>query len=726
MTAKLDISKPLRLIGIQVFEGTHSNVKKILSAGWYPFIKCDNDAEMGTRKDLYPVVSQDCCPQDYYRIDKRLPRISISAIAGKNGSGKSSLVGILYRILNNFAEELLQTKEKEQTDEVKHAYGLEARLFFEQDGIQKYINLDDGNVTYFELSNGQPEKINIHLLSEKQRNEVLNGFFYTISVNYSLYAFNPSDYYSPFNDSEKDSDDGKWLDNLFHKNDGYYIPIVLTPFREDGQIDVNIENELAKQRIEVLSLLFHSQGKEFLDDYQPSHFAFKYINDYWEKKMESLYERPIKSEIKNIQDILIFNLESIWMDVLNVELGRTFFPQDSDRDKNVLFYLAYKTIKICSTYPEYREMSHFDDLLAMKEPVISGQNEKPLLNTDSNTIMHVSSNSAAMWFNKNNMVLYNVVKTIFHSECNHITLKIHQCLDYLKEKRYIDDEGILIVDNEMLKGVTYKTYDDMMRLLPPPFFITEVSYKRRKRNGRKHMETEMTLQSMSSGERQMLYSLSYIYYHIKNIASIKKNGKRVVGYHHINLVFDEAELYYHPEYQRQYINRLLENLAMCNINRTNIRSINIIIITHSPFILSDLPRSNILFLRKGDNHSKEAEIIKKDEKETLGANIYDLLKSSFFLEYAIGDLVQKKLQDILDVYYMKNLKKQRKKFVKNKEEYRYTISHLGEDYLRRSFQNIYDQLEYMMYNHQDRRLLMEELEYHKKRTEILNKRLERE
>lgn len=714
MAAKLDTSKPLRLIGIQVFEGTHENVRKILSSGWYPFIKCENDDKMGTRKDMYPVVSQDCCPQDYYWIDKRLPRISISAIAGKNGSGKSSLVEILYRILNNFANELLQTDGNKRSDEVKHVYGLEARLFFEQDGVQKFINLDDGDVTYFEIVSGQPEKINIHLLSEKQRNEVLNGFFYTICVNYSLYAFNPADYNSPFDKRKVDTDDGYWIENLFHKNDGYYIPIVLTPFREDGQIDVNNENELAKQRIEVLSLLFHSQNKEFLDDYEPSHLAFRYINDYREKKEESLRRKPIMSELKKVQDILISNIMGIWQDVLMEELHTEFHPDNSSRDETALMYLAYKTIKICSRYPKYRDMSHIDSLLNMKEPERKG---RPLKNMDGSTVMFVSSASVSTWFNQNYIILYNVVKELCHSECNHITLKIHQCLDYLREKRYIDDEGILNVDKDLLKGAAYESYDDMMRLLPPPFFITEVSYKRKKIADTEQKMREMTLQSMSSGERQMLYSLSYIYYHIKNIASIKENGKRVVGYHHINLIFDEAELYYHPEYQRQYITRLLENLAMCNINRTNIRSINIIIITHSPFILSDLPKSNILFLRKSEEDKDDVG------KETLGANIYDLLKSGFFLEYAIGDLVQKKLQDILNVYYENDSEKRKEKFMRKKDEYKYTIGHLGEDYLKRSFQNLYDQMEYM-YNPQYRRLLLvEQMRYHQEQARKLTEKL---
>ena len=219
----------------------------------------------------------------------------------------------------------------------------------------------------------------------------------------------------------------------------------------------------------------------------------------------------------------------------------------------------------------------------------------------------------------------------------------------------------------------------------------------------------------------MLYSLSYIYYHIKNIASIKENGKRVVRYHHINLIFDEAELYYHPEYQRQYLKRLLERLSYCHINKSSIRSINILIITHSPFILSDLPKSNILFLKKDEDEKESVE------NETLGANIYDLLKSGFFLDYAIGDLVQQKLQDILDCYYDQNETERKKKFEKNKDEYRYTISHMGEDYIRRSFQNLYDQMEDMYCNPQERRDLIEQqVRYHKEQVKMLTEKLKKD
>ena len=215
------------------------DVRKTLTPGWYPFIKCDNSDRIGVSREVYPVVSKDVCPLDFYNIDENLPRISTSAIAGKNGSGKSSLIDIIYRIINNFAESTFLMKGIDETDEVGHAFGIEGRLHFEQDGVQKFIECNDVGTYYYEIVDGVAKKVKIHDLTEIQRDAVLNGFFYTISVNYSLYAFNPSDYYSPFNSGIDTIDNSKWLNYLFHKNDGYYLPMVLTPFREEGQINVN-------------------------------------------------------------------------------------------------------------------------------------------------------------------------------------------------------------------------------------------------------------------------------------------------------------------------------------------------------------------------------------------------------------------------------------------------------------------------------------------------------
>ena len=51
----------------------------------------------------------------------------------------------------------------------------------------------------------------------------------------------------------------------------------------------------------------------------------------------------------------------------------------------------------------------------------------------------------------------------------------------------------------------------------------------------------------------------------------------------------------------------------------------------------------------------------------------------------------------MDVYYMgkdeKEKEKQRMTFIKKKAEFKYTIDHLGEEYLRRNFLRMYEELE---------------------------------
>lgn len=40
-----------------------------------------------------------------------------------------------------------------------------------------------------------------------------------------------------------------WITSLFHKNDAYQTPIVLNPFREKGNVDVNVERDLTHKRL---------------------------------------------------------------------------------------------------------------------------------------------------------------------------------------------------------------------------------------------------------------------------------------------------------------------------------------------------------------------------------------------------------------------------------------------------------------------------------------------
>src|SRR5690606_25959341 len=130
--------------------------------------------------------------------------------------------------------------------------------------------------------------------------------------------------------------------------------------------------------------------------------------------------------------------------------------------------------------------------------------------------------------------------------------------------------------------------------------------------------------ALSSGEKQKIFGSATLLYHLANINSVRRSGK-YVKYRHVNVIRDEIELYYHPELQRTYIKDVLDSLD--NADLSAIAGINLLFITHSPFILSDIPKSNILFLE--DNGMPSANAVKT---QTFGANIHDLLKESFFLQ----------------------------------------------------------------------------------------------
>ena len=107
----------------------------------------------------------------------------------------------------------------------------------------------------------------------------LASLFYSVVCNYSLYAYNPNDYWEEFtNENRIDKIRPKqdyqkypylrcWLTGLFHKNDGYQMPLVLNPMRENGNINAPKENRLAKERL--LSMLFYKDDSNDKPDYYP-------------------------------------------------------------------------------------------------------------------------------------------------------------------------------------------------------------------------------------------------------------------------------------------------------------------------------------------------------------------------------------------------------------------------------------------------------------------------
>ena len=143
------------------------------------------------------------------------------------------------------------------------------------------------------------------------------------------------------------------------------------------------------------------------------------------------------------------------------------------------------------------------------------------------------------------------------------------------------------------------------------------------------------------------------------------------------LVLDEPDCYMHPEWSRCFINDLYDFLYM----EFKDFYFEVIISTHSPYILSDVPTDNVIFLDNG--RIKELPI------NTFGQNIHMLLKNSFFLNSTIGEFALKSIQGLFDE--LKSLQGFDNVDVsyERKQEFMNRITMIGEPLIRSKLENLY-------------------------------------
>lgn len=133
--------------------------------------------------------------------------------------------------------------------------------------------------------------------------------------------------------------------------------------------------------------------------------------------------------------------------------------------------------------------------------------------------------------------------------------------------------------------------------------------------------------NLSSGEICRLELYSRLYDEIKK-KSIKKQN--------VLLLLDEADMLLHPAWQQRFVHDITKVFPLLFKGKY----VQVIIATHSPIMLSDIPKQNTLFLK--DDNTEEP-------KETFAANIYSLFKESFFLDDGmIGYFAEEKLKELAD------------------------------------------------------------------------------
>jgi len=207
-------------------------------------------------------------------------------------------------------------------------------------------------------------------------------------------------------------------------------------------------------------------------------------------------------------------------------------------------------------------------------------------------------------------------------------------------------------------------------------------------------------EEFSSGQKQLLNFYSRFYWAKDKIVKSENDQFGIKG-EVISIFIDEGEVALHPEWQRLFFNKIRMFFELLFKDY----KIQLILTTHSPFVLSDLPKENVLFLTK--NEYGLAELNELDEKNTFGANIHDLISNSFFMQSSIGEFAKTKIKGIVDFYYKVN-KAEIKDIGFLKEEYstlqkqfKYTHQIVGDEIIQNVIKNHIDFIEKKLLDQND-------------------------
>ncbi|KLT63929.1 AAA family ATPase [Pedobacter sp. BMA] len=628
----------------------------------------------GSMVELVTVDPKKAAPEKLYRLSNGIG-LSFSAVVGKNGTGKSTLMELFYRAIyftgvkNKFGTKYLLSSSVEKLDghirwlkgELYHLLTAASLSYSEypvpQEALKDFIAPKDFSLylldlvvrhrlriglkaeqTFTDLPEWIAKKLMEHIeigqteLDEEQKREDqmtegfrvsvlyqigtqvrellcndgkvsqsqflpdgerdagwkedfdLEAFFYTISLNYSHHGLNAKH-------------TGRWINKLFHKNDAYITPLVLNPMREDGNVDINKELQLSKERLAttILYELIHKGKSLQLDKYKISGFRFA--------RKANAKADPDRKAAKVQHGELIKEKYGVKESMAN------------NRPNGVaaLEYLSAKISKVSSGYNFL-----IDELKGEKD--LSGFLEKDK--------SHVTRKirQTANYLKAKPKLLNTIWKTESSYDPDYLELNTEQVMEYMRG--FIKD----------LKSIEAS---QLIEYAFPAIFDVDFEFT--------YQGKPIMLSEMSSGEQQLIFNSNAILYHLYNIQSVAHSGqsknkaeRKRPEYGYVNIILDEMELYYHPEMQRRYVDDMVRDLNKLPA-MSAIKGLHVCILTHSPFVLSDIPSNSTLHLLGGaDEESRYGH-------KSFGANIHELLRKDFFLSDGfMGEHAKKQIGILID------------------------------------------------------------------------------
>ncbi|MED4037435.1 AAA family ATPase [Niallia taxi] len=625
---------------------------------------------------------------------------NINALIGENGAGKTTILRTILGLLNNrINHQFKYLVIFREENRFYFASNIQRKISCNFQAVRKsidfisnklniifYSNVFDGNNIY--KSNKITKNISTNAIIEdhlsyssfslnsyqKQQNDY--NILFTILNRKDLELDNyikiPDEIYLQINESNIITK----LDTIINEFRTLNIEIKIQENKELGILDIIFYNYYLKlvKWIEDLFYILYSNADNNLGRIIWNEYEFE---ETWENlniNQEAETDKVIATLKRNIKTIILENVEEFYGDQLTLSI----------KIKKDILNLRTK-YNLTNHSWEYivDEMNSLIDQFDKESNLTDEEFEKvkiTMLNLDIN-IRNIKS-KFKKWINRRTQI-NNITDFIdeIEAECinllkQNIKTKIYDGYLHIEDDIFIDyDEMYVdILENEFKEldsyqlelKASYKYFENdylsefinifknKIDEVRGHLYIVEKLLSEAKNHERsfyrnvlisskspivyeyfnKHHEEkvfELSWRNLSSGEYSFLGFLSRFY---KSSKEINKNSNLLI-------FIDEGELYFHPQWQKKYIFILVK--ALNHIFRE--RRIQVIITSHSPFIISDLPHYTIELIDK-------SKIKKPNDAlgigKTFAANIQDLYANAFFLQGGLtGEFSKYKINEAI-------------------------------------------------------------------------------
>ncbi|WP_010227350.1 restriction system-associated AAA family ATPase [Gillisia marina] len=196
----------------------------------------------------------------------------------------------------------------------------------------------------------------------------------------------------------------------------------------------------------------------------------------------------------------------------------------------------------------------------------------------------------------------------------------------------------------------FNSADKLFRML---YFFQSLNFEKISRNISKVVKSAKAGTSENLSDLIPKYEIAKQIFHLGNISFNKEGANEPIYYKHLSdgehqllqilgsiilldststlFLLDEPETHFNPEWRSKFI--WLINECMIANSTENVREQEIILTTHSPFMISDSKKSNVVWLKADKKDGPEEVTI-----NTYGTSVQNLIKEFFGKQKQIAEL----------------------------------------------------------------------------------------